>query len=160
MSQLKSLSYSNTSIMITTEALLWQLHPEGCCDTFNAHKVSDDTALLLNTLLLTLLSKRTGLSRSSILQNAKEWRHIPGDPRGYVIKLTGLGLKPNPYYLLQNTVTSSPVVVMRYPKFSETSFRWSQRVWTPVVLLQPVLCGLTLPWFTRKTEQSLCLPYL
>lgn len=51
-----------------------------------------------------------------------------GDPRGYVIKLTGLGLKPNPYYLLQNTVTSSPVVVMRYPKFSETSFRWSQTV--------------------------------
>lgn len=53
---------------------------------------------------------------------------LTGDPRGYVIKLTGLGLRPNPYYLLQNTVTSSPVVIMRYPKFGETSFRWSQRV--------------------------------
>lgn len=96
--------------------------------TFNTPKVSDDTALLQNTFHLTFSQK--GQFYQEVQFHKKPWNDgtLTGDPRGYVIKLSGLGLRPNTYYLLQNTVTSSPVVIMRYPKFSETSFRWSQRV--------------------------------
>lgn len=96
--------------------------------TFNSPKVGDDTAPLPNTFNFTFLQK--GQFYQEVLFHKKPWNDdkLTRDPRVYDIKLTGLGLRANPYYLLQNTVTSSPVVIMRNPKFSETSFRLSQRV--------------------------------
>lgn len=96
--------------------------------TFNTPKVSDDTAPLPNTFNFTFLQK--GQFYQVVRFYKKPWNEgkLTGDPRGYVIKLTSLGLRANPYCLLQNIVTSSSVVIMRNPKFSETSFRRSQTV--------------------------------
>lgn len=53
---------------------------------------------------------------------------LTGDPKSFCYQTYWPGLKtksqlPTSKY---SNVTSSPVVILRHPKFSEDSFRWSQ----------------------------------